>query len=84
MPVRKQIFYPIAAVYLAAAASCVNAQPLESQQRVLNAITAAADRICNVIKIDSPTERVKGTAAFLSMSTDREPSRSAEAAQIST
>jgi hypothetical protein len=58
----KQLLYAIVAVYVATAASCdVNAQPLDSQQRVLNTITTVADRICNVIKIDSTTERVKVT-----------------------
>jgi hypothetical protein len=47
---------------VATAASCdVSAQPLESQQRVVDTITNAADRICNFIKIDSTTESVKGT-----------------------
>lgn len=62
MSVRKQILYAIAAVSLATAASRdVSAQTLDSQQRVLDAITSAADRICNVIKIESTTESVKGT-----------------------
>jgi hypothetical protein len=62
MSVSKQSLYAIVAVYVATAASCdVYAQPLESQQRALNAITSAADRICNVIKTDSTTERVKVT-----------------------
>jgi hypothetical protein len=32
-----------------------------SQQRMQDAIISAADRICNVIKIESTTESVKGT-----------------------
>jgi hypothetical protein len=58
----KQILSAIVAVYVATAASCdVSAQPLESQQRVVDTITNAADRICNFIKIDSTTESVKET-----------------------
>src|SRR5215831_11767737 len=64
MSVSKQILYAIVAVYVATAASRdVSAQPLESQQQVLNTIIAAADRICNVIKIESTADSVKGTEA---------------------
>jgi hypothetical protein len=62
MSVSRQILYAMVPVYVATAASCdVSAQPLESQQQVLNTITTAADRICNVIKIGSTAESVKGT-----------------------
>src|ERR1700730_592729 len=62
MLVRKQILYQILAVCLAAAASCdVSAQTLDSQQRELDAFTSAADRICNIIKIESTIESVKET-----------------------